>query len=34
MSAIPEHGLRDAQHKQIKRILPAAVRRSKQPAVA
>ena len=34
MSAIPEHGLSDAKHKEIKGILPAAVRRSKQPAIA
>jgi hypothetical protein len=34
MSAIPEHGLRDAKHKKINGILPAAVLRSKQPAVA
>jgi hypothetical protein len=34
MSAIPEHGLSDAKHKEINGILPAAVRRSKQPSVA
>jgi hypothetical protein len=34
MSTIPEHGLGDAKHKKIKRILPATLRRSKQPAVA
>src|SRR5688572_23553374 len=34
IGAITEHGLRDAKHEKIKRILPATVRRSKQPAVA